>query len=496
LIPINFKSDSDDLHNAQNFSGNIFNLLPNDHDCFVFDDLFDQLDTRDLETQYSPEGQRAYHPKKIVSLLIYGYTHGVFSMRALEKRCQEDLSFMYIARMNCPNFRTLNDFRKDNAAFFEDSFKQTVQLAIKLNMASLGHISFDGSKYKANSSKHKAMSYGRLKEKEQKLCEEIEELIKQGNDCNAEEDRDYQDKPSYELPDELAFKQQRLATIQKAKKALEAREQSLNPDQEIDDKKQISFADHDARIMGKKGRFDYSYNPQISVDGDCQIIVGQHVSQNANDKQEVEAGLASILKSAGKLPDKMSLDNGYFSGDNLQALEQSAVDAYIATDRDDKQHSEVLEESERKLVKSDFHYDKEEDCFRCPNDQVLKLKNKRTGGKHVYQSDISVCASCPLFSRCSQSKKGEARTITTDKHEGLRQAMRIKMEQQEAKEIYKRRKVIVEPVFGQIKNGGFRGFSLRGKEKVAGEFSLVCAAHNIKKIVKAIMTGSVCLAFG
>jgi len=193
-------------------------------------------------------------------------------------------------------------------------------------------------------------------------------------------------------------------------------------------------------------------------------------------------GLASILKSAGKLPDKMSLDNGYFSGDNLQALEQSAVDAYIATDRDDKQHSEVLEESERKLVKSDFHYDKEEDCFRCPNDQVLKLKNKRTGGKHVYQSDISVCASCPLFSRCSQSKKGEARTITTDKHEGLRQAMRIKMEQQEAKEIYKRRKVIVEPVFGQIKNGGFRGFSLRGKEKVAGEFSLVCAAHNIKKI--------------
>jgi len=432
----------------------------------------------------------------VVGILIYGYTHGVFSMRELEKRCCEDLSFMYIARMSCPNFRTLNNFRKDNAAFFEESFIQTVQLAMALNMASLGHISFDGSKFKANSSKHKAMSYGRLKEKEQKLCAEIEELIKQGNDCNNEEDRDYQDKSSYGLPDELAFKQSRLETIQSAKKALEAREESIKPGQKIDDKKQISFADHDARIMGKKGSFDYSYNPQISVDGDFQIIVGQHVSQNANDKKEVEAGLESIQNAADKFPDMISLDNGYFSGENLKALGDNKVDAYIATDRNDKKHSESLDESERKLVKSDFRYDEEEDCFYCPNDQVLTLKNQGAGGNRVYQGDITVCANCPFFSRCSQSKKGEARTMTTDKHEGLRQAMRIKMEQEKAKEIYKRRKVIVEPVFGQIKNGGFRGFSLRGKEKVAGEFSLVCAAHNIKKMVKAIMMGSVCPAFG
>ena len=458
--------------------------------------MFNQLDTSTLESQYSLEGQHAYHPKKMVSILIYGYTHGVFSMRELEKRCREDLSFMYIAKMNCPNFRTLNNFRKDNTEFFEESFIQTVQLAMALNMASLGHVSFDGSKFKANSSKHKAMSYGRLKEKEQKLCKEIEELIKQGADCNDEEERDYQDKSSYELPDELAFKEHRLETIQAAKKALEAREESLNPGQEIDDKKQISFADHEARIMGKNGSFDYSYNPQVSVDGDFQIIVGQHVSQNANDKKEMEAGLESIQHAAGRYPDMISLDNGYFSGENLKALEYSEVDAYIATDRNDKKHSESLDESERRLVKSDFRYDEEKNCFHCPNGEVLALKNKGTGGKHVYQGDIAVCGNCPFFPRCSQSKKGEARTITTDKHEGLRQAMRIKMEQEEAKEIYKRRKVIVEPVFGQIKNGGFRGFSLRGKEKVAGEFSLVCAAHNIKKMVTEIMAGSVCPAFG
>ena len=472
--------------------------------------MFNQLDTSTLESQYSLEGQHAYHPKKMVSILIYGYTHGVFSMRELEKRCREDLSFMYIAKVNCPNFRTLNNFRKDNAEFFEESFIQTVQLAMSLGMASLGHVSFDGSKFKANSSKHKAMSYGRLREKEQKLCEEIEELIKQGADCNDEEDRDYQDKSSCndeedrdyqdkssdELPDELAFKERRLEAIQNAKKALEAREELLNPGQKIDDKKQISFSDHEARIMGKNGSFDYSYNPQISVDGDFQIIVGQHVSQNANDKKEVEAGLESIQHASGRYPDMISLDNGYFSGENLKALERNEIDAYIATDRHDKKQSESLDESERHWVKSDFRYDEEKDCFHCPNDEVLALKNKGTGGKHVYQGDMAVCKNCPLFSRCSQSKKGEARTITTDQHEGLRQAMRIKMEQEEAKEIYKRRKVIVEPVFGQVKNGGFRGFSLRGKKKVSGEFSLVCAAHNIKKMVKAIMTGEVCPAFG
>jgi transposase len=491
-MSVPFKSDLDKLHKAQHFSGNIFALLPEDHDCFIFEDLFQELDTSSLEKKYSPKGQHAYHPKKIISILIYGYTHGVFSSRQLERRCNEDLSFMYIARMNCPNFRVISDFRKDNAEFFQECFKQTVQLALKMKMASLGHVCFDGSKFKANSSKHKAMSYKHLKEKEQQLCEEIEELIKQGNACDSEEDTDYQEKSGYELPEELVFKEQRLKTIKTAKEALETREQALNPDQSIDDKKQISFADEDARIMGKNGSFDYNYNPQISVDRDYQIIVGQHVSQNANDQKEVAEGLASIEENAEKLPDNMSLDNGYASGENLEALEQSEVTAFVAMGREDKNHPESLEESNRKLVKADFRYDEEQDCFHCPSGQKLNLKSKDKKGNCVYQGDITVCTDCPFFTRCCQSKKGAARTINTDEHEALRQQMRDKMETEKAKEIYKQRKVIVEPVFGQIKNGGFRGFSLRGKNKVAGEFSLVCAAHNIKKMVRVTMVGLVC----
>jgi transposase len=246
----------------------------------------------------------------IAGLPIYGYTHGVFSSRQLERRCNEDLSFMYIAGMNSPNFRVLSDFRKDNPEFFHECFKQTVKLAIEMKLVSLGHVSFDGSKFKANSSKHKAMSYKHLIDTEQKLCEEIEALVEQANASDSEEDADYQIKTSYELPEEIKFKKQRLETIQTAKEALEAREETINPGKPQDDKKQISFADKEARIMGKKGHFDYNYNPQISVSRSNQIIVGQHVSQNANDKQEVKAGLESIKENTGKLPEKMTLDNG------------------------------------------------------------------------------------------------------------------------------------------------------------------------------------------
>jgi hypothetical protein len=398
---------------------------------------------------------------------------------------------MFIAQMNCPNFRVLSDFRKNNSAFFHDCFKQTVQLAIELKLASLGHISLDGSKFQASSSKHKAMSYGRLKEQEQALSQEIDDLIEKASHCDDEEDQAYKDQTGYEIPEDLKHKKARLKQIEEAKVALEKREEALNPGKPIADKKQISFADKDARIMGKKGDFDYQYNAQISVDEDHQIIVGQHLSQKANDKQEIEPALTAIKETTGTLPDKLSADNGYMSGDNLQALQETPIEPYIATNKGEKSHQMELDESERKLVKADFDYDEATDTFTCPGQQKLSVVSRGKDGSRTYQGDIKVCNDCPYKSRCCQSSKGEARTINTDDKEALRQQMNHKMEEEESKAIYKQRKVIVEPVFGQIKNTGFRGFSVRGKEKVAGEFSLVCAVHNLKKISKAIFRGEI-----
>ena len=486
-----FKPSPVELNQRLMFPTNVFDLLSEDHECYLYEDIFRQLDTSELESHYSELGQRAYHPKLIVSILIYAYSRGVFSSREVERRCNEDLSFMYIANMNCPNFRVLSDFRKNNATFFHDCFKQTVKLAIELKLASLGHISLDGSKFKASSSKHKAMSYKRLMEKEKALTEEIDELIEKASRCDKEEERAYKEKTGYEIPEDLQHKEKRLAQIKEAKEAIEAREEILHPGKPIEDKKQISFADKDARIMGKHGSFDYSYNGQISVDSDAQIIVGQHLSQNANDKQELKPALEQVEETTGTLPEKMSADNGYMSGDNLEALDGSPVDVYIATDKGEKKHKIPLEELERPLVKADFDYNEAENSFSCPGGQVLEMKRESKDGMRVYQGDAETCAACQYQPRCCRSKNGKARSITCDDKEHLRQQMNSKMETDDAKAVYKERKVIVEPVFGQIKNMGFRGFSMRGKEKAAGEFSLVCAVHNLKKIARAMVRGVV-----
>ncbi|MCK4790649.1 MAG: IS1182 family transposase, partial [Desulfobacteraceae bacterium] len=390
---------------------------------------------------------------------------------------------------NCPNFRVLSDFRKDNYEFFKECFKQSVLLAMEAGMVSLGHVSLDGSKFKADTSKHKAMSYGRLKEKEKELTEQIEELIQKAEQCDSEEDEDYNDKTGYEIPEELKFKENRLAKIKAAKEALEKREQELNPGKKIDDKKQISFADKEARIMGRDGNFQYDYNGQISVDKDNQIIVGQHLTQNANDKQEVTPALKEIKETTDELPDIMSLDNGYMSGNNLAAFNDPDIDidVYIATGKGENNDQRSLDECNRKVKKTDFIYYADKDCFMCPAGHILELRNSTGDDKKTYQARSEDCDQCPYRNRCCKSKKGEPRTISTDDKEPLRQEMVAKMKEESSREIYKKRKTIVEPVFGQIKkNIGFREFSVRGFIKAGGEFSLVCAAHNIKKVVKSI----------
>ena len=487
-----FKTPPVEFNQRLLLATNVLDLLSESHDCFVYEKILIGIDTSSLENKYHRLGQHAYHPKLIVSILIYAYSHGVFSSREIERHCHQDLAFMYISQNNCPNFRVLGDFRKNNLKFFHDCFKLSVKMAIKWEMASLGHISLDGSKFKANSSKHKAMSYGRLKAKESKLTKEIEELTRKALQCDSEENEDYLEQNSYSISEDLAFKQERLDKISAAKIALEKREEEVNPDQPIDDKKQISFTDYDARIMKTKGSYEYSYNPQISVDKDHQIIVGQHVSQNANDFQEVEPALAAIAEATdGHIINEMSLDNGYNSGSNLDALNAGNIDAYVATDRQDKPDKNALAHSERKFVKADFIYLEEEDSFQCPAGKKLTTDPNSKAKKKTYQANKKTCQECIYQSRCYSSKKRPGRMIQTDKHEALRQAMNKKMATAQAQKRYDARKITVEPVFGHIKNSGFRGFSLRGIEKVAGEFSLMCAAYNFKKMVRAAMAGSI-----
>lgn len=490
---IPFKDDPIKFNQRMLFPSSVFDLLPKDHECFVYDDIFKQIDISGIDEKYSYVGQRAYDPRLVVGILLYAYTRGVFSSRQIERRCREDLGFMYISHLHCPNFRVLSDFRKDNGEFLKACFVQSALLARELKMVSFGHVSLDGSKFKANTSKHKAMSYEFLKLREEELVAQIKDLIEQAGRRDDREDERLQDKSGFDIPAELKIKEKRLEKIRAARQALEQRENGLKPGKKIEEKKQISFADKEARIMGKKGHFEYSYNGQISVDAKSQIIVGQHLSQNPNDKEEVGPALEQIQETMGELPKKMSGDNGYLSAANLERFDEAGVDAYVAMGREDKRDARSLQECSRDVTKADFTYDEERDCFRCPGGQTLPWKRTDENGRRFYQARKESCTQCAYKGRCCKSKKGEPRTISTDGNEPLRRKMMEKMEREDSKEVYKKRKHIVEPVFGQIKNSGFTKFLLRSYRKASGEFSLVCAVHNFKKIVRAILRGEVCL---
>lgn len=478
-----FKYDPTQFRQRQLFPSSVFDLLPKDHACFVFDEILEQLDVSSAEEGYSFIGQRAYPPKRLLAILIYAYSHGVFSSRKIAKKCTEDLGFMYVAHMHKPDFRVLSDFRKKHAELLRSCFIQTAQIAMRLGLVRMGHVALDGSKFKANTSKHKAMSYGRMEKLEKELQAEVEAMLEQARQCDEDEDEAFGSTSGYEIPEELEEKQKRLQKIQEAKKALEQREKKENPEQPINPKKQISFADKDARIMGKNGQFDYAYNAQVSVDDKHQIIVGQHVSTACNDTHQLGEALEQVEATMGCLPQKLSADNGYMSGKNLEKLEQAQVDGYIAPGREGKKKS-----SER-IDKSEFVYDEQSDTFICPAGHRLECCQVNKDGTKLYRAEPQACEACERRSRCCRSKSGSPRTIKTDTYEELRREMARKMSEPQAQEIYRRRKAIVEPVFGHMKNLGFRGFRLRGLEKVRGEFALMCAAHNLLKIVKAVAEG-------
>jgi len=196
-MPVPFKEDPKEFRGRKLFAQNVFDLLPKDDDCFIYEDIFSQIDTKVLEEKYSMLGQHAYHPKLIVSILIYAYSQGVYSSRKIEKKCRKDLSFMYISHFNCPNFRVLSDFRKNNFSFFAECFKISIGMAGSLGMVALGHVATDGSKFSADTSKHKAASYSHIKANEKKLEREIRKLLKKADDIDEAEDKIYHNGKGY-----------------------------------------------------------------------------------------------------------------------------------------------------------------------------------------------------------------------------------------------------------------------------------------------------------
>lgn len=412
--------------------------LPENHLVYFVSEMIDRLDLEIFYARYEGDGRRnqPYDPALLVKVMIYGYATGVFSSRKMARKLYEDVAFRMLGAGNFPSHRTICDFRLRHLPELKGLFVEVARLARELGLVRLGTIALDGTKVKANASKHKAMSYGRMKEQEQKLKQEIEALLERARTIDAQEDARFgADQADEDLPLELQIRQERLAKIEAAKARLEARqrqadqERGRHPDDQQrggdgagrpfkhpfgvpDDKAQDNFTDPQSRIMKMGGSFEQCYNAQAVVDGDSQLIIANGLTNNAADNGELLPMMQAVEKNFGQLPQRVLVDSGYRSEQGLASLEQMGVEALVALGREGKDQTTI-------------------DCKRYP-------------------------ASARMAERLA-SAEGRAQ--------------------------YRRRKVIVEPVFGWIKHvTGFRQFSLRGLTKVMGEWSLVCLALNVRRM--------------
>lgn len=425
--------------------------LPKDHLANFLLDVVEEIDLDEIYASYSDsvKGQPPYDPRMLVRILFYGYCTGVFSSRQLERATYEDVPFRVLAGNNHPDHSRICTFRKDNLKALQGIFVQIAQLCKRMGLVQLKEVVLDGTKVKASASKHKAMSYERMKKREKELQEEIARLLKKAEQVDAEEDARFgKDNNPGDVPEELADRKKRLQKIRQAKKALEeearqaarekqARRQELERkakeegrrvgghppkiDPNPNPKAQKNFTDPESCIMKGADGFIQGYNCQAMVDGKTQVIVACDVSESPEDSDQVEPMFEATEENLRALPKRTSMDSNYFSQDNVKFLTEKGVDPYIATGREK---------------------------------DTLKME---------------------------AAPRGRIPANATPK-----ERMRRKLQTRRGQAVYRRRKTIAEPAFGQIKNRGFRQFRLRGKEKARGEWALACISHNLLKLHKAL----------
>ena len=430
---------------------------------FVLALIVDELDLIEIVAAYSNEkGQPPFNPHMMTALLLYAYCRGLYSSRRIARACRERVDFMSIVALDPPDFRTISSFRKRHLKALGGLFVQVLKLCEKAGLVKLGHVALDGSKIKANASKHKAMSYERMEKRAGELEAEVARWLSSAEAADAGEDKLYgRDKSGEEMPDWVADKKRRAEIIRAAKAALEAEAKAATeakvkektaaeekrqaegrrkpgpkaapPSGEPAPKAQKNFTDPESRIMKSKDGFVQAYNAQAAVDAEAQVIVAQAVTQEANDKRQLVPMTDAIETNLGRKPEQLSADSGYCSDANIEALETRGIDGYIAPGR---------------------------------------TKDTADG------ADEASMAAPPADAGATASPRPASAPTRVE-------AMREKIKAGGHDSPYRLRKQLPEPVFGQIKQArGFRQFLLRGFEKVQAEWSMVCTAHNLLKLAQ------------
>jgi len=437
------------IDDVQLLPASVQDYVPADHLSRLIVSLVrESLDLSAIVGSYpSGLGQPPFDPRLMTALLLHGYASGIYSSRRLGRASVERADFMMIVAGDPPDFRTISEFRRRHLKALAGLFVQVLKLAEKAGLVKLGHVALDGTRIKANASKHKAMSYERMKKREAELAAEVDRWLEAAEAADREEDALYGERRGEELPDWVADKHKRLAKIRQAKAELEAeakaaadeerrRRQKADaarqaagrgksgpppapPTEEPAPKAQRNFTDPESRILKTRDGYIQGYNAQAAVDGGHQIIVAQTLTNSSSDQAQLAPLLDGIRANLGRNPDEVSADAGYCSAANLRTIKRRRIEGYIATGRQ----------------------------------------------KHGTRSATAKKAPPPA---------------------SLVAKMSTKLKRAGHRSRYRLRKQIVEPVFGQIKQArGFRQFLLRGIEKVKAEWALICTAHNLAKLASA-----------
>ena len=413
-------------------------FIPEGHAAhFVRDLVVEELDLTEIfETYVEERGFPPFHPSMMVALLLYAYTQGIYSSRRIARGCVERMDFGAVTGFQKPDFRTINLFRKRHLPALGGLFQQVLRLCRKAGLVALGHVALDGTKIKANASKHKAMSYDRMEKTESEFAELVKEWLDQAEIADLAEDARFRNKQGDELPEWVSNKAERLRKIREAKAALEqeaaekAKAERKGKDEDDDEeppeppkpdpKAQRNFTDPESRIMPmRSGGFEQCYNAQAGVDAQAQVIVACGVVATSTDTAQLLPMVDQVRANLGRKPACCSADAGYCSEENLRGLAVRKIRGYVATGRQ----------------------------------------------KHGAKAAVN-------------PGRGKPGTLIA--------AMRERLARGGWRSPYRLRKQVVEPVFGQIKQGrGFRQFLLRGLAKVQEEWRLICTAHNLLKLAKA-----------
>jgi transposase len=467
---------TDQTEQPQIFAFTVRELVAKDSDIWLYIDLFDRLDLSGFYADYVSQGQPGIDPKLMIRTVFYGLAHGVVSGRKLAEACRNELRFIVLSGEQRPDFRTFHRFVERHHERLEALFVQVVRLAQKMGLVSLGRIAIDGSRLKGNTSRHKAMSYGRMQQAIDKIKEELAALRSQLASENAASTTEAADS----LPNEIARRENRLAKIEAAKKALE--EEAAKAEEVVDPKSQKSFNDLEAMPMAKVGHeFKYGYNAQAAVDEKSQIIVAAELHDNPQDSGALSTMLDKVEEVCEQKAASVLADSGYQSDSNLEAVEAKGSTPYIAAARGEDAVGPTVIEQVRPTGTTHE--------YLCPAGKQLPVSVQRSDGRTIIQLPHGFCDGCPFQGDCQLFKKArKAKTITIPS-EPQRQARArnlSRLRDSSGRDVYRRRKAIVEPVFGNIKSNKGMRILVKGRRKVGLWWKMAATAHNIEKIVGAL----------